>query len=144
MGAVVPARAPVSWTAWEAVAATEPIRHLKVYVPLPIVAVSWADVPGPIVSISPTIAPPALSSLTSPASPELLVTVNVCVPVVPAVHSGAQSVFVTVTVVPARVALAGSAAIAAPAARAGTATRTPATAHGRRPARCSHLLPELA
>ena len=99
---------------------------------------SAADVPGPIVSISPTTAPAALSRLISPASPELLATVNVCVPVVPEVHSGAQSVFVTVMAIPAVVAAAGSAAIVAPAARAGTATRTPATAHGRRPARRSH------
>ena len=99
--------------------------------PLPSVAVSAADVPGPIVSISPTTAPAALSRLISPASPELLATVNVCVPVVPEVHSGAQPVFVTVMAIPAVVAAAGSAAIVAPAARAGTATRTPATAHGR-------------
>ena len=106
--------------------------------PVPRVAVSAADVPGPIVSISPTTAPAALSRLISPARPELLATVNVCVPVVPEVHSGAQSVFVTVMAIPAVVAAAGSAAIVAPAARAGTATRTPATAHGRRPASRSH------
>ena len=102
---------------------------------------SAADVPGPIVSISPTTAPAALSRLISPARPELLLTVNVCVPVVPDVHSGAQSVFVTVMAIPAVVAAAGSAAIVAPAARAGTATRTPATAHGRRPASRSHRSP---
>ena len=87
--------------------------------------------PGPMVSISPTTAPAALSRLTSPARPELLVTVIVWVPVVAVDHSGAQSVRLTVTVLAAPVAAAGSAAIVTPAASAGTAIRTPATSHGR-------------
>ena len=57
-----------------------------------------------MVSISPTISPAALSRLISPASPDLLATVNVWVPAVAEVQSGAQPVLVTVMAIPAVVA----------------------------------------
>ena len=94
-----------------------------------------------MVSISPMTAPEASSRLTSPASPELLVTVIVWVPGSADVHSGAQLVRVTVTLLAAPAADAGSAAMVAPAATAGTAISTPATSHGRPPATRSQRRP---
>src|SRR3984957_6405286 len=87
-----------------------------------------------MVSSSPMTAPEASSRLTSPASPELLVTVIVWVPGFADVHSGAQPARVTVTPLALLDAAAGSVAIVAPAAIAGTAISTPATSHGRLPA----------
>src|ERR1700685_3884920 len=96
-----------------------------------------AVVAGPIVSISPTMPPEALSRLISPALFVWLSTSKVCVPVAAELQPGAQSDPVTLTVVVAAACAAGSAAIVAPAATAGTMMSTPATVHGRRPAvRC--------
>src|SRR6202034_1094804 len=93
-----------------------------------------------MVSISPTTAPAELSRLTSPARPELLVTVIVWVPVTAVDHSGAQLLRLTVTALAAPVAAAGGGApLAAPPASAAAATRPPATSHGRRPATRSQL-----
>src|ERR1700743_351899 len=92
-----------------------------------------------MVSSSPTTAPAELSRLTSPARPELLVTVIVWVPVTAVDHSGAQLVGCRSTALAPLVAAAGGAAIVAPAASAGAATRTPATSQGRRPATRSQL-----
>src|ERR1700749_716449 len=60
-----------------------------------------------MVSSSPTTAPAELSRLTSPARPELLVTVIVWVPVTAVDHSGAQLGRLTVTALAARVAGGG-------------------------------------
>ena len=65
---------------------------------------------------------------------------TVWVPLEAVDHSGAQSVRLTVTVLAAPVAAAGSAAIVTPAASAGTVISTPATSHGRPPAIRAQLL----
>src|SRR5882672_7349750 len=91
-----------------------------------------------MVSISPMTAPEASSRLISPASPEWLVTVMIWVPGSADVHSGTQLARVTVTPLAASAAGAGSVAMVAPAATAGTAISTPATSHGRPPATRSH------
>src|SRR5579859_6385694 len=97
-----------------------------------------------MVSISPTTAPEALSRLISPARPDWFCTVKVCVPVPADAQSGAHDVRVTVTVALAVDPAAGSAAMATPAATAGTVTSTVATVHGLRPASRSHRrAPEL-